>query len=127
MLNNPELPLFKCLRCGHEFLRKSRNQKYCPACGPIAKVENAKAYRARRKAAQGSVARPVVPGGRKLKHAPPKLSAYVPTTAESLRGTVFDLAGKSLGESYAAPVEIKASHGLPDELSVGTVAYGEVV
>ena len=111
MPNNPELPLFKCERCGKEILRRTKLQRYCSECGPIAKIENAKAYRARRKAEQDSVARPTVPGGRKLKHEPPKPSAYVPTTAESLRGSVFDLSGKSLNRLAREAHALSLSYG----------------
>ena len=111
MPNNPQLPLFKCERCGQEFFRKSKNQKYCPACGPIAKREHQKAYWAKRKAEAGEQPRPVVPGGRKLKHEPPAPSAYVPTTAESLRGSIFDLAGKSLGRVSREAHALSLSYG----------------
>lgn len=111
MQNNPELPLFRCERCGKEILRRTKLQRYCQECAPIAKREHAKEYWARRKAEAGEQPRPVVPGGRKLKHEPPKPSAYVPTTAESLRGSVFDLSGKSLNRIAREAHTLSLSYG----------------
>lgn len=105
------LPMFRCERCGKQLLRKSSNQKYCADCGPIAKKENAKAYYQRRKAEEGQTPRPVVPGGRKLRHDPPKPSTYVPTTAEILRGSVFDLTGKSLNRIAREAHALSMSYG----------------
>lgn len=105
------LPLCRCARCGQEYMRKSKNQKYCTSCAPIAKREHAKEYRARRKAEAGEQPRPVVPGGRKLKHEPPKPSAYVPTTHESLAGSVFDLTGKSLNRLAREAHALSLSYG----------------
>ena len=109
--NNLELPLFRCERCGKEILRRTKLQRYCPECGPIAKREYAKAYWAKRKAEAGEQPRPVVPGGRKLKHEPPSPSAYVPTTHESLAGSIFDLAGKSLGRVSREAHALSLSYG----------------
>ena len=108
------LPMFCCERCGKQLLRKTRNQRYCADCSPIAKIENAKAYRARRKAEEGPVPRPVLPGGRKKKDEAKPAVSYVPSTAESLKGSVFDLTGKSLNRVS------KEAHAL-------SLSYGEYV
>ena len=35
----------KCIRCGIETVRRGRNQKYCPKCAELSRIETVKLWR----------------------------------------------------------------------------------